>query len=282
MRVQDEPVLAMQDTVFFSYGKHPKTKGLGPIGKSNVPGERGLIMHNALAFTTSGVPLGLLSQCIWVRGEIPEEDYQDKIVRLQCTAIEEKESSKWLIALRETQARTPPDVKVVTVADRESDFFEFLTEAEQIKSSYVIRARCDRQLIPETAKATSAFWRPSQTPPRSVSARSVFPAMANQSPHRHRHGTHRFGDDQTAAAARACEGLRLDGADHGQCHRSKRRAPAGGRRVDQLGVVDESAGQHFQAGEREDRLVRQTLGDRDLAQGAQIRLPGRGLHARAS
>lgn len=149
---QDEPVLVMQDTVFFSYGQHPKTKGLGPIGKSNAPGERGLIMHNALAFTTSGVPLGLLSQCIWARGEIPEEDYQDKIVRLQCTAIEEKESFKWLVALRETQARTPPGVKVVSVADRESDFFEFLAEAEQLKSSYVIRARCDRQLIAEDSE----------------------------------------------------------------------------------------------------------------------------------
>jgi len=46
------------------------------IGKSNAPGERGLIMHNALVFTPSGVPLGLLSQCIWARGEIPEEDYR--------------------------------------------------------------------------------------------------------------------------------------------------------------------------------------------------------------
>ncbi|MGC2463257.1 MAG: IS4 family transposase [Steroidobacteraceae bacterium] len=149
MVAQSEPVLVMQDTVFFTYGQHPKTKGLGPIGKGDSPGERGLIMHNALAFTSEGVPLGLLSQCIWARGEIPEEDYQDKIVRLQCTAIEEKESSKWLLALRETQARTPRSVKAVTVADRESDFFEFLAEAEQLKGSYVIRARVDRQLVPE-------------------------------------------------------------------------------------------------------------------------------------
>jgi hypothetical protein len=67
----DGPVLVMQDTVFFSYGRHPRTRGLGPIGKSNASHERGLIMHNAPAFTTSGVP-------------------------------------------------------VITVADRESDFFEYL------------------------------------------------------------------------------------------------------------------------------------------------------------
>ena len=51
------PVLVAQDTVFISYGKHPKTKGLGPIGKSNGSTDRGLIMHNALAFTTGGVAL---------------------------------------------------------------------------------------------------------------------------------------------------------------------------------------------------------------------------------
>src|ERR1017187_9494353 len=149
------PVLLLQDTVFFSYGKHPKTQGLGPIGKSNSAGERGLIMHNALAFTTSGVPLGLLSQCIWARQDVQEEGYQEKIVRLQCTAIEEKESSKWLLALRETVARTPPGVKVITVADRESDFFEFIMQAQAQRALFLIRARLDRLLVPEDSEGCS-------------------------------------------------------------------------------------------------------------------------------
>jgi hypothetical protein len=145
-------VLVMQDTVFFSYGTHPKTRGLGSIGKSNEAGERGLIMHNALAFTTSGVPLGLLSQSIWARREIPAEDYQEKIERLQVTAIEEKESSKWLVALSETVERAPAGVQVITVADRESDFFEFLTQAKELRAKYLIRARTDRKLVPEDSE----------------------------------------------------------------------------------------------------------------------------------
>ena len=148
------PVLVAQDTVFFSYGEHPKTRGLGPIGKSNEAHERGLIMHNALAFTASGVPLGLLSQKIWARREVPDEEFVEKILRLQCTAVEEKESSKWLLALRETVARTPKGVQVVTIADRESDFFEFLTAAKDLSARYVIRARRDRKLVPED----SAGW----------------------------------------------------------------------------------------------------------------------------
>jgi len=143
------PVLVIQDTVFFSYGRHPKTQGLGPIGNRASEHERGLIMHNALAFTASGVPLGLLSQNIWARQEVAEEGYQEKIERLQCTAIEEKESSKWLLGLHETVERAPRGVQVITVADRESDYFEFLTQAQEQRARFLIRARTDRMLVPE-------------------------------------------------------------------------------------------------------------------------------------
>jgi hypothetical protein len=162
-------VLVMQDTVFFSYGKHVKTRGLGPIGKSNAAHDRGLVMHNALAFTTTGVPLGIVSQSIWARGEIPEEDYQEKIERLQVTAIEEKESSKWLIALQETVERTPAGVPIVTVADRESDFFEFLTHAKELRAKYLIRARTDRKLVPEDSAGCA----------RMLEALSDAPALGN-------------------------------------------------------------------------------------------------------
>ncbi len=152
MAAQSAPVLVMQDTVFFSYGQHPQTTGLGPIGKSNSVHERGLIMHNALAFTASGVPLGLLSQMIWARRAVPEEGYQEKIERLQCTPIEEKESSKWLLALAETVERAPAGVPVITVADRESDFFEFLTQAEEQGARFLIRARTDRRLLADDSE----------------------------------------------------------------------------------------------------------------------------------
>ncbi len=157
MAAQGGPVLAIQDTVFFSYGAHPKTRGLGPIGKSNSAGEHGLIMHNALALTTAGVPLGVLSQTIWARRAVPEEGHQEKVERLQCTAIEEQESSKWLVALRETVAHTPPAVTVITVADRESDFFEFITAAQELHALLLIRARTDRQLVAEDSEGYTSI-----------------------------------------------------------------------------------------------------------------------------
>ena len=143
------PVLDMQDTVFFGYGHHPKTRGIGPIGNSNSEHDRGLVMHNALAFTPAGVPLGLLSQNIWSRREVPDEGNQETIERLQCTPIEEKESSKWLQALRETIERAARGAPVITVAARESDIFEFLTYATEQRARLFIRARTDGLLVPE-------------------------------------------------------------------------------------------------------------------------------------
>ena len=152
------------------YGKHPNTRGLGPIGKSNKVHDQGLIMHNALAFTTTGVPLGILSQTVWARRAVPEgESRQEKSKRLRCTAIEEKESAKWLVALTETMARAPVGIAVITVADRESDFFEFLTEAEALRAHYLIRARTDRTLVPEDSAGCD----------RMLEALAVAPALGS-------------------------------------------------------------------------------------------------------
>jgi hypothetical protein len=145
-------VLAVQDTVFFSYGQHPKTREIGPIGKSNSDKERGLVQHNALAFTTTGVPLGVLSQHTWARKEVPQETPKEKVERVQRTSLEKKESSKWLVALRETRERTPAGVRVVTVADRESDIYEFIAEAQAHQDYFLIRGRWDRQLVAEDSE----------------------------------------------------------------------------------------------------------------------------------
>ncbi|MFN5170202.1 MAG: IS4 family transposase [Cyclobacteriaceae bacterium] len=146
MAACDGPVLVIQDTVFISYGTHPNTRGLGPIGKRNCSTDRGLIMHNALAFTTSGVALGIVSQQIWARKEVPDETKLEKNERIKRTSLDEKESSKWLLALRKTVECSAPGVKIVTVADRESDFFEFIAEAEELSALYLIRAKNDRKL----------------------------------------------------------------------------------------------------------------------------------------
>jgi hypothetical protein len=130
-------VVAIQDTTFLNYTHHPATLGLGSIGGH----QRGLVMHSTLAVTPDALPLGVLEQQIWARTD-PEPGAKPAKQR----PIERKESHKWLTALRETVTMTPSQIRLITVADREADIFEFLAEAEDLQAEYVIRAAQDRRL----------------------------------------------------------------------------------------------------------------------------------------
>jgi hypothetical protein len=133
-----ELVLAVQDTCFLNYTAHPATSGLGPIGG----GQQGLVMHTTLAFTAHGLPLGILDQRIWARADEPAP-------RPRRRPIAEKESQKWLSALEESQALTPSEIRLITIADREADLYEFLDRAHDRAAEYVIRATHDRKVASE-------------------------------------------------------------------------------------------------------------------------------------
>lgn len=135
-------VLAVQDTTILNYSSHPETAGLGIIS-TKAQKQRGLAMHSSLALTTNGMNLGLLTLDIWARKNQPSTLTKAERQKLP---IEEKESFKWIKALRLTAALTPDRVTVVTVADRESDIYDFMVEARNLKTSYLIRAAHNRQL----------------------------------------------------------------------------------------------------------------------------------------
>ena len=65
-RIKEHPVvLAPQDTTTLDYNTHPMTEGLGPTGSG---GEGlGMLLHDTLAFTPEGTPLGILDAQCWVR-----------------------------------------------------------------------------------------------------------------------------------------------------------------------------------------------------------------------
>jgi hypothetical protein len=62
------------------------------------------------------------------------------------TAIEEKESYRWLAALQETVEGTPAPPTVITLWEREADSSEFLAAARRWDATCVIRAAWDRHL----------------------------------------------------------------------------------------------------------------------------------------
>lgn len=144
-------VLALQDTTLLDYTHYEATTGLGAIGtkKQKI---RGMLMHNTIAVTTEGLPLGTLRQDIWVRPEQGDEQGDDD-KKGGNRPIEEKESYRWIHALKEVQAAAPEGTKVISVSDAESDIYELFVAGEQCQEQYLVRAaQKERCLLDPTAE----------------------------------------------------------------------------------------------------------------------------------
>ena len=141
-----EVVLAIQDTSYLVYTSHRKTKGLGEIsikkGKNveRIP-SRGLVMHACMAVTTEGLPLGLLNQSIFAR---EPKGVSEKASR-DAAPVEEKESYRWIDSLRKAK-RARGQARMVTVCDREADFYDFLLSSERLDASILVRANVNRDV----------------------------------------------------------------------------------------------------------------------------------------
>jgi hypothetical protein len=127
-RLRSHPVvLAVQDSTTLTYTSHPP-EGAGPINTSQNSAV-GLMVHDTMAFTPDGTPLGVLNVQCW--GRDPEQAGKGK--RRHQLPIEEKESVKWLVSYRavaEVQ-KLCPDTILVSIGDREADVYELFHEATQ-------------------------------------------------------------------------------------------------------------------------------------------------------
>lgn len=134
-------VLAIQDTTSANFATLHHTRGLGPIGSSDLA--KGLYLHTTLAVRPDGVPLGLLHQECWSRP--PERRAGDH----QALAIEDKESRKWLhgIAGVEEALEQLPDAerpRVIHLMDREGDIHEVLQTIAGSRDGAIIRSAQNR------------------------------------------------------------------------------------------------------------------------------------------
>lgn len=143
-RMQGYPVvLGIQDTTFLNYTHHPATEGLGPIGTEKQD-LSGLVMHSTLVAVPNGLPLGVLTQHIWAR-----DKEQGIAKKRKDRPIEEKESFKWIEALRESVPFIPANTQFVSVCDREADIYEYLCEAMDLEIDFLIRAAQNRRVNEE-------------------------------------------------------------------------------------------------------------------------------------
>ena len=133
-------ILAVQDTTSLNYTGHPP-EGVGPIDTSQNSAV-GLELHDTMAFTPEGKPLGLLNVQCWAR----DPNDVGKRHRRHQLRIEEKESKKWLVSYRAVAEiqKICPDTMLVSVGDREADLYELFHEAAQDPSSPKLLIRAER------------------------------------------------------------------------------------------------------------------------------------------
>ena len=159
---KEKIVLAVQDTTSLNYSTHPATHDLGPIG-SSPDGIIGLIVHDTMAFSVEGTPLGLLDVQCWARNG---EEFGKKHQRKQLP-IEQKESSKWLESFRHVDQiqQQCPETTLVSVGDREADIYELfhLALEKSFGPKLLVRAEQDRLL----ADGQGHLWDLVQQQPRA-------------------------------------------------------------------------------------------------------------------
>jgi hypothetical protein len=140
-RLRAHPViLAVQDTTTLNYTAHPP-EGVGPINTTKDQAV-GVLLHDTMAFTPEGTPLGVLHVQCWAR----DPAQAGKRHRRKELPIAEKESSKWLISYRavaEAQ-RLCAATMLVSVGEREADIYELFHEASQAPGNPRLLVRAER------------------------------------------------------------------------------------------------------------------------------------------
>lgn len=150
-RIREHPlVLVAQDTTSLNYDAHPATRALGPIN-TRADGAQGLKLHDSLALTPEGVPLGLVDIQVWARD--PQQMGQAK--QRKKRPIEEKESQRWLTSLQRTAAmqRLCPATRLVNIADREADIYELFERAVHNPDGPDLLVRASRTTQRQVAEA---------------------------------------------------------------------------------------------------------------------------------
>jgi hypothetical protein len=157
-RIGAQPVvLLVQDTTEIDLTRpQQQVAGTGPMDG----GARwGTFLHPLHAFTPDGTPLGTVHAQTWVRDEAAARCASLSRGQRAAMPIEEKESYRWVDALRRAGLEAPhcPSTQLVCMADSEADIYEFLAEAtrEPHRVEWIVRACQNRALQRENGQETA-------------------------------------------------------------------------------------------------------------------------------
>lgn len=130
---QCDLALFVQDTSEFDLTRpNQQVRGAGPMDSEK---RRGVFFHPLQAFNIDAIPLGMIWQKYWTRQTVEESlDKQEKKTKRKQTPIEDKESIRWVEAVRATReaAASCRDTTCVCVGDSESDIYEVFSEPRMI------------------------------------------------------------------------------------------------------------------------------------------------------
>ncbi|WP_309707615.1 IS4 family transposase [Armatimonas sp.] len=132
--------LAASDTTSFDFTSHKACTGLGPI--ASTPKSQGFLTHSVIALSPKGVPLGVLYQQSWTR---TAESFGQSNQR-RSRPESEKESQKWVKALRGVEEILQPEDSVLLIQDREADIVSFLQEPRRENTYLLIRSCHPRKI----------------------------------------------------------------------------------------------------------------------------------------
>jgi hypothetical protein len=140
MDAQDT-VLCIQDGSDLNFSTLDNCEGLGAIGSNQTGAKtKGLHMHSTFAVTPDGLPLGVLRSSI--KAPVPATKERPSYG----VPIEEKKTFCWIEALRDLDgiAKHLPKTRLISVMDREADFYDVFEERTNSRVDLVVRAMHNR------------------------------------------------------------------------------------------------------------------------------------------
>ncbi len=150
LRIAAQPVaILVPDTTELDLTRpEQQVVGCGPLDGNT---RQGVFLHEMHAFTPDGTPLGTVQSIPWARdAEKPRNASQTRGERA-ATPIEEKESYRWLLSLRQARAEAArcPDTQVVYVADSEADIYDVIAEGmeEPHAVDWIVRSCQNRAVV---------------------------------------------------------------------------------------------------------------------------------------
>ena len=145
---EHDTVLLLQDSTYLDYNNRPKTEGLDLTFRSKLSkASEGLILHNTLAVTDDGIPLGLIDQTFIDRKSSSGKNFKEKRkIRHWNSPAHKKESIRWINVVRKSRQIDFGQTQTIHVADRECDMYEFYRDAVDLGENVLIRASQNRSI----------------------------------------------------------------------------------------------------------------------------------------